>query len=192
MEKLTLIRKVLSGQADAAELKELELWIAQSDENKTEFEDIRLLFENESTPEIDGTDDFDTGFERISSTILQRKRARERRRYAVLTAMAIVVVFTGFLFVKELGYEGKVREGMTFDDAPVEEVIRQLEKRYSLRVDVVNRDLLNCRLSATFYKVDSKEEVLRTVEHALGVRFIALAENRYKLEGDGCASLKRA
>ena len=46
MDTTSLIHKVLSGRGSETERADLEEWIGRSEANKTEYNDIRLLWEN--------------------------------------------------------------------------------------------------------------------------------------------------
>ena len=90
MEVVSLTYKVLSGQANESEKEELDRWIAQSEANRREFEDIRLLWENSATRE-NGDETNDSGFEEVRSR-LKKRVAKKRRIRAGLWMLLVVVV----------------------------------------------------------------------------------------------------
>src|SRR5690606_41662928 len=76
-----------------------------------------------------------------------------------------------------------------FNNAEMNEVVKFLEKKYAIRIDVDNSKLLNCQLTATFYKVNV-QVALKSIEHSLNVEFISQNEGKYSLTGNDCSGLK--
>ena len=90
MEVVSLTYKVLSGQADASEREQLEEWIAQSEANRREFEDIKLLWEN-SISNAHGSQTHDSGFEKVRSRLKERL-ARKRWMYALSWSFTVFII----------------------------------------------------------------------------------------------------
>lgn len=92
MDIVSLTYKVLSGRADDPEIKELKEWINQSDENRQEFEDIKLLWENsEFFRNADQSDD--SVFEKIRLRLKKRLKKRRRMRTFLWSVVLIAMAF---------------------------------------------------------------------------------------------------
>lgn len=101
------------------------------------------------------------------------------------------------------GYTGTVRAGrievnnapvgnlysyatqrLVFDDAPLAQVIHDLEDSYSYTFELKNEALGNCRLTANFYK-DDIDKIVNLVAETLNLT--ATKDGRhFTLEGEGC------
>lgn len=186
MDRVSLIYKVLGGEADQAEQKELEDWIAKSEANREEFEDIKLLWEfSETTPDHEHVDD--RGFEKIKQQVMQRLKAKARLKhalYAIALAIAILllVLVTKWTWFSDL-------DSVQFNRTGLNEIIKELEKNYSIQIDVSNPGIQRCRLTATFYKVDDEQLTLKAIEQALNVEFIMSGKRKYNLRGSACLDL---
>lgn len=97
MEVVSLTYRVLSGQANASEREQLEKWIAQSEENRREFEDIKLLWENSAIGEKKGQTN-DSGFEKVRSR-LKEKLAKRRRIRMLCWTLVLVIMGLAFLLM---------------------------------------------------------------------------------------------
>lgn len=74
---------------------------------------------------------------------------------------------------------------LTFNAAPLSEVISQLESIYSVKFTSKSSDLLNCRVSATF---DQKTlpEIIDILDSILNVKFKTIDSNTFSISGKGC------
>jgi ferric-dicitrate binding protein FerR (iron transport regulator) len=156
MDRVALIYRFLSGEASQSEKQELDEWIAKSEANREEFEDIKLLWENSPLPS--DTEQDENGFEKIRQRIQQQTWFRNP-------------------------------VGAQFNDTVMNEVIKMLEKKYHIQIEVNNPQLLRCNFTATLYKIQDKQTALRSIEHSLDVAFIAQKKNKYRAVGNGCSSL---
>ncbi len=184
MDRVSSIYKVLSGEASTLEKDELDEWVAESQANREEFEDIKLLWECAAQGEHNI--EVDTGFEKIKQRMQQQQRKKRQIQYIAffvilaIIATAIVLIFRNTGTVKS--------NGLQFNGIGMVDAIRILERQYSIKVDVHNSELLKCEFSATFYKVD-KHTVLKSIEDSMNLEFIDLRKNRYSLTGNNCTSL---
>ncbi len=96
MDYATLIYRVLSGEATRQENILLQEWILESEGNRQEFEDIKLLRKH-SLLSRDGKD-APGAFEaiRVRVTGYLRKRRQRRVMVSVLVLMGVVVVILSF------------------------------------------------------------------------------------------------
>lgn len=72
-----------------------------------------------------------------------------------------------------------------FQNAPMSEVVVELQRIYHVRVDLSNEALAKCRLTATF-EGEPIDQVLRVISGTFGLRVAKPAPDNYVLEGDGC------
>src|SRR5258706_6205175 len=94
MDKSVIIFKVLSGHASELEKNELNIWITQSDANREEFNNLKLLWE--SSGEAERKDDhFYDGLYKIQAKIRQRQR-RKRTKFIVWIG-PVAIGLTGLL-----------------------------------------------------------------------------------------------
>lgn len=185
MDRVALIYRFLSGEASQSEKQELDEWIAKSEANREEFEDIKLLWENSPLPS--DTEQDENGFEKIRQRIQQRSRRKKRilSIFYVCIVVALIVLF--FLLLRQTWFRNPV--GAQFNDTGMNEVIKMLENEYQIQIEVNNPQLLKCHFTATLYKIKDKQTALQSIEHSLDVAFISLSKRKYSLVGDGCSSL---
>lgn len=185
MDRVSLIYKVLSGEANPSEQRELEDWIAKSEANREEFEDIKLLWENSSMTNEHPQED-DSGFEKIRQLMQHRLTVKKRFRYALYTVILAIVTVLFVLLFRQTWLS--TTHGARFNNAQMNEVVTVLEKQYDIKIDVDNLKLLHCQLTATFYKVN-EEMALKSIEHSLNVEFIVRSRSKYSLIGNDCSGL---
>lgn len=97
MDRVPLIYKVLSGEANHHEKTELNDWIAQDKGNKEEYEDIKLLWEN--SPATKHSIEMEAEFDRIKQRMQKNQLAKRRYHtlfWVILTLITIIaLVFFG-------------------------------------------------------------------------------------------------
>ena len=185
MDRASLIYKVLSGEASGEEKHELDEWIARSERNREEFDDIKLLWETSSRPADTAQEDED-GFEGIRQRMQQHLQRQRRMRYVISTGILVVAALIWLIHLQQTWLRST--DSVQFNGASIADVIEVLQKTYDIKIEVRQPGLLDCKFSATFYNISEKEAVLRSIEHSLNVQFIAGAKNRYHLVGNGCLS----
>jgi transmembrane sensor len=101
------------------------------------------------------------------------------------------------------GFTGKVRAGrisvtnvpvgnlysyatqrLVFDDAPLKQVIHDLEDSYPYTFELKSKSLENCRLTANFYK-DDIDKIVNLVAETLNLT-VAKNGRHFTIEGEGC------
>jgi len=182
MDRTALIYKVLSGTAGEAEKAELEKWISESDENRTEYGDIRLLWGHSNEADSDRSHFYDGLFQ--IKTRMHRKRHHRKRKKMV---MASSILMAGFVIAFWLLYSGSGRESNRyhkFENASLADIITALEKDYDIRIEVEQRKILTCRFTGTFYN-DPVEDIIQAVSGSLDLAFDR-RDGEYKLTGSGC------
>lgn len=185
MDRVSLIYKVLSGEASLDEKKELDEWVTKSEANQEEFEDIKLLWDNSPLPS--DTDQDETGFEKIRQRIQQRSRRKKQIRAVLYACIVITLAVLFFLLLRQTWLRNP--DGVQFNHTGMKDVIRMLENKYHIQIEVNNPELLKCHFTATLYKIQDKQTALRSIEHSLDVAFIFLSKRKYSLVGDGCSNL---
>lgn len=185
MDRVSLIYKVLSGEATLDEKKELDEWVTKSEANQEEFEDIKLLWENSPFPS--DTEQDETGFEKIRQRIQQRSRRKKQIRSILYACIVITLAVLLLLLFRQTWFRSP--DGIQLNDTGMNEVIKMLENEYHIQIEVNNPQLLKCHFTATLYKIKDKQTALQSIEHSLDVAFISLSKRKYSLVGDGCSSL---
>lgn len=72
-----------------------------------------------------------------------------------------------------------------FQNAPMSEVVTELQRIYHVRIDLLNEALCTCRLTATFEN-EPIDQVLSVLAGTFGLRVTRPAKDNYALDGDGC------
>lgn len=125
MDRVSLIYRVLANEADPTEKKELDDWIAKSEANRVEFEDIKLLWEfSEMAPDHGYVDDL--GFEKIKQQVMQRLKAKARLKHALYTIALVIAILIVVLVTKLTWFSDS--DGMQFNRTGLKEIIKELEK----------------------------------------------------------------
>lgn len=185
MDRVALIYKVLSGEASLDEKQELDEWIAKSETNREEFEDIKLLWEISPLPSDAEQDE--NGFDKIRQRIQQRSRRKKQIRAVLYACIVITLAVLFFLLLRQTWLRNP--DGVQFNHTGMKDVIRMLENKYHIQIEVNNPELLKCHFTATLYKIQDKQTALRSIEHSLDVAFIAQSKRKYNLVGNVCSSL---
>ncbi len=79
---------------------------------------------------------------------------------------------------------GYATHSFVFKDVPLKEVFKDIEKSYSFFVDVRNRDIENCKLTATFVDVTA-DKIISLIAETLNLR-VTKNDNHFTIEGKGC------
>ncbi len=94
MDRVTLIYKVLAGDANLPEQRTLARWLHESEENRREYENIRLLWR--STMLVEDRHPQEGAFDAIRHRV--RKDQRRRRRMRAIISVLLAMIF-GLLLV---------------------------------------------------------------------------------------------
>lgn len=184
MDKASLIFKVLSGEATENERAELERWIAQSEANKSEYEDIKLLWGSSGVASNVEDEHFYDGFAKIKSKFKQKRAVRRRKRLITWTSVigATVLVTIALFVITDPASDALVR----FDDAPLAEVITVLENEFHIDIETDSREILACKFTGTFYKKNNEQAFIRSLSNALNLQYELKSHHTYRLKGSGC------
>jgi len=72
-----------------------------------------------------------------------------------------------------------------FEEAPLPDVVQQLEKLFHVRITLGNAALANCKLTASF-EDEPIERILEVIAETYGLTITQQAPGAYVLMGDGC------
>ncbi|MBK6830836.1 MAG: DUF4974 domain-containing protein [Flavobacteriales bacterium] len=72
-----------------------------------------------------------------------------------------------------------------FEEAPLPDVVQQLEKLFPVRITLGNAALANCKLTASF-EDEPIERILQVIAETYGLTITEQAPGAYVLMGDGC------
>lgn len=190
MEKASLIFKVLSREASQDERAELEHWIAQSEANKSEYDDLKLLWEHSSTARPVEPDHFYAGLDKIKSKI-RLKRSIRRRNSSIkwVSAIVVTVLVTIALFIVT---DPASKRLLRFDNATLGEIIPELEKSFHIDIETGSDAILACRFTGTFYKKDDEQAMIQSLSKAMNLNYEVVKSNVYRLTGSGCLPVKQS
>ena len=188
MNRTPLIYKVLSNAASESEKKAMEDWLEESEENKTEFDNVKLLWETSNNP--------DSSFPKIQmvegltkiKALMQPKFMRRERswRNLVWTALLLigVLMFTDAYLKNVKNKDSRVR--LKFNNVSVEEVVKTLEDEYDVRIELDNKKIGACRFTGVFYQAENVDEILQILDQALSFRHQRKQKSEYLVTGTGC------
>lgn len=192
MDKTSLIYKVLSAEANESEKKELENWLSQSEENKIEFNDLKLLWEASKDPDQSITkNQLQDGFIKIKALMEAKlkKRQQNKRIWILITVLILgLLVFIFIFFRKEQNHDSFKR--LKFSNTSLEQVIKILESEYEIDIELENKKVSACTFTGVIYRTKNVDDVLRTLDEALSINHRAVREGHYLLTGSGCLSVK--
>ncbi len=72
-----------------------------------------------------------------------------------------------------------------FEEAPLPEVVRQLEKLFPVRITLGNAAMANCKLTASF-EDEPIERILQVIAETYNLTITDQGPGAYVLMGDGC------
>lgn len=180
-----LIHKVLSNNATESERQTLEDWLSADVENQTEFNNVRLLWtqlSHDSNP---------AGFEKIKNLIRERARSRKRENLIKSCLVLAVVLVVAFLTIVNLHVRQQNNPAyLRFENATLSSVINDLEKHYSIKIEVETLTVLSCTFTGTFYKSQSSNEIIDIIASAASLTLEPKNGLIYKLKGEGCQAIQ--
>ncbi len=185
-----LIDKVLTGRASDLEIKEVEKWVAQSESNKAEFEDLKLLYESPKQPKEHDPGFYD-GLSKIQAAIEKRKRKTvksriNRRKFAIIAITMVPLIALVYFYGSYTPSSDRTTDGLTFNNTPLENTVTTLERKYNVSIKVEKQEVLTCRFSGTFSKTSTLEDIIQTLASAMNLEYVTLSPGVYKLTGQGC------
>jgi ferric-dicitrate binding protein FerR (iron transport regulator) len=185
MDKIALIYKVLTGEASENEKKELHDWLDQGENNRNEFEDVKLLWGNaNNSDQFLPHASFHEGLNKIKALVKAKIRRRRQLKMTAALIMVSVLVIACFFF-----YDTKAPEPqryLRFNNTALSQVINALEDEYNVHIEMEKEELSTCRFTGTFYRTRDVDPILRTLDEALNLNHEIVGERRYRVTGTGC------
>jgi ferric-dicitrate binding protein FerR (iron transport regulator) len=181
-----LIYKVFTETATESERQAVSDWIAQSDGNREEYDSLELLWKHSVRDYRVGVSERDTSLGKIKDRIriaAGRKRKRQLWIFIAVNLMIIVGAIAFFLIRPFSPQPTNVR--LRFENVPLESVIRTLETKFNVHIEVEHREILLCTFNGTFYNVASVEEVIQSVTSAFQWQY-EVHKGFYVLKGKTC------
>jgi ferric-dicitrate binding protein FerR (iron transport regulator) len=190
MHTTSLIYKVLSGEADESEKKELDVWLAQSEENKIEFNDIELLWRGSTDADRSLSEKpFRKGLTKIKALMQSRLKQREREKRTRVILLLLSGALIALLFFLFPSRHQEPAGPLTFTHATLEQVIETLEHDYPVRIELEDPRIKACTFTGIFYHVKNVDEILHVLDESLHLSHYPLGEGRYLIRGSGCAGI---
>jgi ferric-dicitrate binding protein FerR (iron transport regulator) len=183
MDKSAMIFKVLSGEANELEKKELDIWITQSDANREEFNDLKLLWES-SREEAGNDHHFYESLYKIQAQIRQRQRRKRSKPIVLIGLAAIGLIGLLLYFIPLLTLSS---DNLRFNNAPLRLVVGALESKYHIQIEAERKEILACQFTGSFYMVDNPQDAIRSICSALNLKYEIMGKGKYRLTGFGCA-----
>ncbi len=100
MDRVSLMYKVLSDEANPQEQRALRRWLQESAANRQEFDDIRLLRISELMSQADRQED-EEGYDAIISRMKRYTRGKRRRRTMLSVLLTLVLGLLLVYFLRE-------------------------------------------------------------------------------------------
>ena len=189
MDKVHLIYKVLAGKASETERIELDNWLAKNKDNKIEFDDIKLLFENErSDSVVEQNDHFNDGLLKIKDLML-KKTSKQKHNMALFTIAVITILVCGGVFIYFFVTQPDSMNSsyyLKFDNASLKVIIDDLEKKYRVKIEVEEKEIMSCRFTGSFYRTESAKDIVESLAAALNLQVESLNNQQYRILGMGC------
>ena len=92
--------------------------------------------------------------------------------------------FSKLKFIDQDRYTSWTTGKLIFENAPVSEVIRSLQRRYNLEIRLESESLKNCRVTAEFDQLKI-ERIMYLLSYALNAKY-SKTETGYLIQGPGC------
>ncbi len=186
MDTVSLINKVLSGSASNNEIDTLKQWLQRSKENQIEFENLKLLWTQETNAVTQPEPGFFLGLQAIQSRI-QSRINRKKHIVQIYTAIALVAVLLLTLIYRKDSLTGPEGDNLQFENATLSTIISTLQKKYSIEILVEKKELLACRFTGTFCHISGAEQAIKTISLALNVPYKVIPDSHiYQFIGSEC------
>lgn len=184
MEKTELIFKVLSKEATAQEVNELETWINLDPINKSDYEDLKILWEGHAAKINSADSPTDDGFQRIRLAIRQKEK-KKKIAYIIGVGLLLVIFFTIIRFFVSREQERNNREVVVrFEHVTLASIASKFNEKYRVLLDVPVQ-LQACEFTGVLYN-DSPEDALKFITESLNLEFSVINQHSYKIRGNGC------
>ena len=72
-----------------------------------------------------------------------------------------------------------------FKDAPLQEVVKILERYYALKIEIEDQELLGCKISGKFKETDIKN-VLEGLQFIVDIHYVVDQDGSINISEEGC------
>ncbi|HRE68677.1 MAG TPA: DUF4974 domain-containing protein [Cyclobacteriaceae bacterium] len=189
MDKFRLMHNVLMNRVTDAEKIELEDWLAVSESNRMDFDDMRILYD-EIWKGDSGTLSKETDWIRITNEIKSRKQQQYKRKAAWSIAAALVITASVFVWVTQSQKVHRdssqivLTDNLRFENASLQNVFDLIEEKYDV-VLFANKELLSCKFTGTFHRGITLTQMINTLAKAENFRY-SFSGRKMEIIGKGC------
>jgi len=182
MDRTTIIFRVLSGTASDSENLAIAKWLDASDENQSEFRDLKLLWTNLQYTKTEKDDSFYNGLRKIKEQVYTRARKRKAAQLlvSIFFIFSLVAVFAIYFSLSPPSTH------LAFDKVRLQDVITTVEDKYRIKVEAREVSALSCLFTGSFNNVDGADEIIRSIGLALNLKYEVIEKDRYRFSGNGC------
>lgn len=186
MDKAKLTFKVLDKQATDSEIAELNAWISANEGNRSEYDSLKLLWENSQGSLGDSPDaSHEEGFLRIKAAIRKVRHRRKRNHLVVFGVLGFAILMLAYPLISMFSpANGRLREAIKFDSTSLGQVVAVLEKEYDVEIEVTE-NLLDCKFTGSFYN-DSPEQTIKVIAECLKANYTIGIDRSFRIDGSGC------
>lgn len=184
MDKVSLIYKMLSGEASPEEKLMLDHWIKINESNQEEFDNIKLLWENAPDSGQFHEDSRD-GMRKIRAKIRVRRTKTSLQKTignSLLPASIGLSLIVFFAIIPR--NKGSIPKVAKFNNASLETICDSLEKQHDVAIEFSPR-IAGCKFSATFYN-SSPDIILTALSEKLELTLERNNRNSFRLTGTHC------
>ncbi len=161
MDKTSLIYKVLEGKASEVEKAELSWWIALSEENKSEYQDIKLLWENSNELNNTADNNYDDDLRKIKAAMQAKfnHHNNNKNRVQIILVIFILIVITLLFFLTNQDENAVCMQTGTLPSVTTNTVAHKNSK---IQYAVVNTIKITWFSSIIFSQANHKQVVIQS------------------------------
>lgn len=184
MEKTQLIFKVLSKEATAQEVNELEAWINLDPINKYDYEDLKILWGGQAgiinSPGVLNDD----GFQRIKLAIRKNQKKKKIAYIVSIGFLLVIFLFIIHFFIKHYQEKSNSEVAIGFEYVALSRIASTFKEKYHVLLDIPAH-LQSCEFTGVVYN-DSPKDALKFITESLNLEFSIINSQSFKVWGQGC------
>jgi hypothetical protein len=185
IEKENLILKVIGGHASEAEVRELEAWLDAHPEHKEEFDMMKMMLSEETSPGESEADPAVLAFARLELQRKRRARVITMRNQAGIFILILSLLAVAIWLFDPVTHTRTPEKEFVFAAASFLEITEILEERMNAEIEIENPAIRECRFTGAFPASATVEDVLAGITYQSGVSFERV-DGTYVLQGSGC------
>lgn len=186
MDKTKLIFNVLGKQATDSKIAELKARIFAHETIDMNMNQLKLLWNDarKNTGDKPGNS-HKQDFLAIKTVIRKKQQKQKRKRLMLFGLIALTILVIAYLLIKVFSpMHGRSGEVMQFNQAPLKQVVADLERKYDINIEV-KENLLDCKFSGSFYN-DSPEQIIRVITERIKANYTIGMDRSFRIDGSGC------